>query len=387
MKYCMNIDIICKIIDNYGDIGVVYRLIKAFLSIDKTITLRLLIDDLHSFSLLNPKINPLLPKQIFDRLTVYNCAMYHDDFCINPPTLIIEAFASGRPSWYETIIFNEKICPLVHIINLEYLTAESWADDMHEVASLTRSSHVKKWIFMPGFTSKTGGLIIDPHFKTQRDNHSKENYTNQARLSLLEKIHHSASIQKDFWIPIFTYPHNFAAIIDDFQKFHKVKPICVFLSKSLCCEGFMSLWKSKGMPFPVIELPFLSQEIWDELLLCSDFAFIRGEESFSRMCLVGKPFIWHAYVQDEMHHLVKVNAFLDQLEPFASEEDFKAIKQAYIAFNAHTTYDFISKSDETILPLLHRYEEIKKIFTMLGEKLLLNGDLASHLLFFIRKLV
>ena len=38
---------------------------------------------------------------------------------------------------------------------------------------------------------------------------------------------------------------------------------------------------------------------------------MRGEDSFIRAQLVGKPLIWHIYPQDDQAHQVKLAAFLD----------------------------------------------------------------------------
>ena len=46
----MTLDILCKVVDNYGDIGFVYRLAKALRDVEPGIALRLHVDDLAAFS-------------------------------------------------------------------------------------------------------------------------------------------------------------------------------------------------------------------------------------------------------------------------------------------------------------------------------------------------
>ena len=45
----MTIDILCKVVDNYGDIGLVYRLARALSELEAGPSLRLIVDDLHAF--------------------------------------------------------------------------------------------------------------------------------------------------------------------------------------------------------------------------------------------------------------------------------------------------------------------------------------------------
>ena len=47
---------------------------------------------------------------------------------------------------------------------LDYLTAEPYAETFLCLKSLSRSARVQKVNFMPGFTPKTGGLILDRQF-------------------------------------------------------------------------------------------------------------------------------------------------------------------------------------------------------------------------------
>ena len=54
----MEITVLCKVVDNFGDIGVVWRLCKRFKEIDPSIKINLITDDLVSF------------KKIFNKLSV-----------------------------------------------------------------------------------------------------------------------------------------------------------------------------------------------------------------------------------------------------------------------------------------------------------------------------
>ncbi len=60
-------------------------------------------------------------------------------------------------------------------------------------------------------------------------------------------------------------------------------------------------------------LPFLPQHKYDDLLASCDLNFVRGEDSFVRAQLAGRPLVWHIYPQAEDAHLTKLQAFLELL--------------------------------------------------------------------------
>ncbi|UKI56200.1 MAG: elongation factor P maturation arginine rhamnosyltransferase EarP [Treponema succinifaciens] len=54
-----------------------------------------------------------------------------------------------------------------------------------------------------------------------------------------------------------------------------------------------------------------------------DFSFVRGEDSFSRCCLLGNPFIWNIYPQEEEFHIVKIErVFLQKIKIPQIEKNF-----------------------------------------------------------------
>jgi uncharacterized repeat protein (TIGR03837 family) len=67
-------------------------------------------------------------------------------------------------------------------------------------------------------------------------------------------------------------------------------------------------------------MPFVSQDEYDWVLSQCDFNIVRGEDSFIRAQLAGKPFIWHIYPQEDRAHEVKLAAFLDLYLENASQE-------------------------------------------------------------------
>ena len=97
----LDITILCKVVDNFGDVGVVYRLSRALSELKQTrpdfpeLKLRIVIDNLDSFSLLEPKISPEKEFQICNGWEIYNwnaAKTSYDAFKQNPPQIIFTDF-------------------------------------------------------------------------------------------------------------------------------------------------------------------------------------------------------------------------------------------------------------------------------------------------------
>ena len=163
----MEITILCKVVDNFGDIGVNWRLAKKLKRINPENKINLICDNLSSFKKICDQVNIDLPLQTVCNIDVYDWNAY--DFCYGHFSgennarlqVILECFQCGRPDWMEKILFDDELNHTVQIIMIDYLSAEDYAESFHKLQSLTRRGKVKKVNFMPGFTAKTGGLIID----------------------------------------------------------------------------------------------------------------------------------------------------------------------------------------------------------------------------------
>ena len=70
----------------------------------------------------------------------------------------------------------------------------------------------------------------------------------------------------------------------------------------------------------MLNADFLSQEEYEEVISAVDFNFTRGEDSFVRSILLGKPFMWHIYLQEEKAHMDKIRAFNDRFKESVYDE-------------------------------------------------------------------
>lgn len=407
----LDITILCKVVDNFGDIGVVYRLARSLTDLFKgeslppgctslqpppssgttgvfpqrpftSLKLRIIVDNLKSFSLLEPGINPDLSFQEINGWQIFQWdaeQLCFDTFKKEPPHVILECFQCGRPDWMEKLLFDVKIPNVADIIMIDYLTAEEYADTFHKLMSLTRSARVKKVNFMPGFTAKTGGLILDKPFMKALGNGAG---------NVLKKTQNSA--ENAFNAMFFSYPADWQPAVRALQTFNKKiagGKLNVFLAKGAGCQSFKSAYENvKSQPceknelFTLTELSFLPQTEWDELLCRTPLLFIRGEDSLSRACLCGVPFVWHAYPQTEDYQLVKVQALLDAMRPHFATNVFMYVENCWQIYNGKE-----GNLEQAITDFLLHYNELKEGFCSFSRSLINNGDLTLNLLEFIKE--
>jgi uncharacterized repeat protein (TIGR03837 family) len=391
MFFSSDITFLCKVVDNYGDIGFVYRLARALWALHQDMRLRIVTDSLQSFALLAPGLDVHASVQQYNDWTIYDWNA--PDVCLaafsaDQPHTILECFQCGYPGWLETLLFTTKCRECVQIINIDYLTAEPYADDFHCLTSLTRSAVVKKVNFMPGFTPHTGGLVLDGPFASDMPAVYAAEHAGCSVQNLL------TGFPQDFKVLVFSYEHDFTPVVKALSLFERSRQkdspafrIKVFAASGRGKASFIKAWKSAGEPFAVTELPFLSQIEWDELLCSMSFSFVRGEDSFSRACLSGIPFVWHAYPQDDEYQQVKVQALLDRIKPFFGYDDAVLIEKYWRSYNI----SFPNETDEEQSTMLHALleytERLRTGFSSFADMLRRNGDFAHHLFSYLDGLI
>ena len=389
--FSMEITVLCKVVDNFGDIGVVFRLCRALSELKKNLEIRLVVSNLDSFAKISKGIDSTKTFQEFRGWKVFDWndnALCKKEFSKNPPEFILECFQCGRPEWLEELLFSPQFNLNVQIVNVEYLTAESWADDFHLLKSGTRSAKIKKINFMPGFTKKTGGLILDKNFMCCLS--EKKFALNLVKQNLDKKIL-SEDFSDSFKILIFSYPKNFDFLASAIKEFSFFKKIIVFVASGAGADSAKISLKKFKVDF--VCLPFMQQEVWDAFLSLMDFSFVRGEDSFSRCCLLGNPFIWNIYPQEEEFHIVKLNAFLQKIKipqiekfSFLYNRNFKASccpesLEILEEKKLPSELEKINSEMKTeILSLLKNYESLKPEFKKFSNEILMNGNLAENLL-------
>lgn len=374
-----DITILCSVVDNYGDIGVSYRLIRHLLEISKDLKIRLVIDNLKSFSLLNPHVDETKSFQTVDGIEVYDWKNYelcYKAFTDRPPHLILECFQCGQPDWLEKILFEDRVDHIVQIIMIDYLSAEPWVEDFHCLKSLTRTALVPKVNFMPGFTSKTGGLLFNkesaffPGKLTEPQNSSALSESS----STLQK---NSPVKK---VLFFAYKDDWTLAVRAMNRVFSPETK-VLVAGGAGQESILEACKKENAVFTSEPLPYQSQLDWDKLMCTTDFMIIRGEDSMAQACQTGIPFIWQAYPQQNDYQTVKMNALLDRMRAHFGEE-FSLVEEAWKPVN---------KSDgdleEGIFNFISNIDKLRPGFISFAKSLYTNGDLALNLVTFILKSV
>lgn len=396
----MTIDILCRVVDNFGDIGVVYRLARALSELENPPSLRLVVDNMAAFNALCPEVDSGRAVQTVRGWTILAWSpdarvmeSYWRCYAEEPARLVIEAFACGRPEWLEAMLFDPADQSVKSIINLEYLTAEAYADEFHRMPSLTRSPLVRKHMFMPGFTAETGGLILDRQFIAALAQAGDHQARRAARAGLIDLLRLApqpdpgTAPEQLFWIVVFGYERDYSRIVADIAEFATERPLAVFAANGKSQPCLTAAWTDAGRPFPLWCLPFLEQQTWDALLALADFSIVRGEDSLSRAALAGRPFLWHAYPQEGRHQLVKVRALLERIEPYCDPSAFAPLREAFIAFNDRTADGPTVGGTESILPVLRSAEILRQGLGRWSAELVSHGNLAAHLMTCIDEIV
>ncbi len=304
-------DIFCNVIDNYGDIGVCWRLARQ-LAAEHGQRVRLWVDDLASFRRICPEIDPALTDQSLSGVDVRRwLTPFLPHNAQDVADIVIEAFACELPETYLVAMAQKSHKPVW--INLEYLSAESWIAGCHGLASPHPHLPLTKHFFFPGFTSGTGGLLREAHLLKRRNTWQADPAaarahfnlppaeTNELLVSLFSYENPALPALLKTWA---TGPHPLRCLVPQGRVLEQV---AACLGKP---EIAPSTTSSLGR-LTVHALPFVRQEDYDLLLWSCDLNFVRGEDSFTRALWAGRPLVWHIYPQADDAHLPKLAAFLD----------------------------------------------------------------------------
>ncbi|MEL1090981.1 elongation factor P maturation arginine rhamnosyltransferase EarP [Pseudomonas sp. OB66] len=301
-------DIFCTVVDNFGDIGVTWRLARQLVA-EHALPVRLWVDDLRAFERLCPEIDIDLAQQWQQGVEVrqWPSEWLHAEAA----DVVIAAFACQLPTDYMDSMAARKTPPLW--LNLDYLSAEDWVTGCHGLPSVKYKS-VQKFFFFPGFKPGTGGLLRERGLLEQRRQFQQDRPAQRHFLQALG-IDPAPNAQL---ISLFAYENpGLASWLDvlaaDARPTHLLVPegrilgdVARWLEVETLTVGAIHVRDS----LTVQVLPFVRQDQYDHLLWCCDFNAVRGEDSFVRAQWAGRPMLWHIYQQDDDIHLDKLDAFL-----------------------------------------------------------------------------
>jgi len=308
-------DIFCTVVDNFGDIGVCWRLARQ-LAQEHGHAVRLWVDDLASFARLAPELDPAAARQRIAGVDIRPWP--RDDAAaaaafaqVTPHDAVIEAFACALPETFLARMAAQV--PRPAWINLEYLSAEPWVREYHAMPSPHPRLPLTKHFFFPGFEPGTGGLLRETALDAQRDTFLA---SPSAQAALWHRLG-AQPIAGALKVSLFAYAN--AALPTLLRQWCEgpgplqcVVPLGLAADQVAACLGTQAQagTKVERGHLSVHFAPFVRQEHYDELLWACDLNFVRGEDSFVRAHWAARPLVWQIYPQADDAHRIKLDAYL-----------------------------------------------------------------------------
>ena len=382
--------IFCKVVDNYGDIGICWRLARQLRG-EHGIAVTLWVDNLHSFQRMCPAVDVDADVQQVGGVTVRRWAGQDGVFStLDVADIVIEFFACDIPPAY--IAAMAQCTPRPVWLNLEGLSAEQWVEGCHTLPSPHPRLPLTKHFFFPGFTASTGGLLRKSALDGQRRQFQSDPAAAAAFLAQLGVTPLEASA---LTVSLFCYSDAPVAALFDTWQAGAAALTCLVpegvaagaVEKFLGMSAVAGAARTLGA-LTVRVLPFVAQPDYDKLLWACDLNFVRGEDSFVRAQWAGKPFIWHIYAQDDNLHHVKLRAFLQRYNAGVGSLDAFALRWNGAhggAGDADTEEAHASWALEWPLLRANLAHLARRALDWQAE-MLANGDLAGNLLQFAASL-
>ncbi len=369
MDHSLQWDIFCKVIDNFGDIGVCWRLACDVATRGHKV--RLWLDDASALRWMAPggcvgvEVLPWDTEVLLD-LSILDA---------QPPDVIIEAF--GCEVAPEFIAACAGIYCAVGLkptwINLEYLSAEGYVERCHAKPSPVHGGPAAgwtKWFFFPGFTRLTGGLLREPDLARRQAAFD--------RAAWLQSLDISFDAGKpEMLMSMFCYePLALPALLHQLAA-HGLQghPVRLLVTAGRATQAVKTAFNDqiglqrnqdlRGL-LSISYLDRLSQRDFDHLLWASDLNCVRGEDSLVRAIWSAKPLVWQLYPQSGDAHVAKLDAFLDRIEAPAS------LRRFMVAWN--------SPSADLPPPEPDAWSHC---FQAAADKLRAQDDLATQLIHFV----
>jgi len=281
-------DVFCRVVDNFGDIGVCWRLARGLARRGHAV--RLWTDDATALRWMAPAGEPGVAVGTWTGATRFP----------PPGDVVVEAFGCDPPP--EFIGAMAAAAPTPAWINLEYLSAEDYVERSHGLASPRMAEPgrgLRKWFFYPGFAPGTGGLLREPGLEAAQAAFDRGAWLAAQGLALRpgERL-----------VSLFCYPGApVGRLLDSLAG--DGRPTLLATAPGAATAAVHDALPPGGA-LRQHAMPWLTQDDFDRQLWASELNFVRGEDSWVRAHWAGRPFVWQAYPQDDGAHGAKVEAFL-----------------------------------------------------------------------------
>jgi uncharacterized repeat protein (TIGR03837 family) len=375
-------DIFCRVIDNFGDIGVSWRLALQ-LAAGHGVAVRLWVDQLAVLHALCPQVDDTAARQTISGVEVFRYDPRDTAAEFPPPAaVVIGAFGCGLPPRYVAAMAACRIKPLW--IVLEYLSAEPWVRTHHGLPSPHPQYGLPRHFFFPGVTEGTGGVLREADLLARRDA-----FDASARQRWWAQLGFDAVPPQALTVSLFAYPHApYADLIEACAL--GATPVVMVIPAgplALCVRDHLGAGTVESVRAGQLELrfvPFVPQAQYDSLLWTCDVNFVRGEDTFVRAQWAGRPFVWHIYPQAGNAHVAKLDAFLAQFSAGLAVPVAQPVRGLWQAWNGvagaprlgGAWQAFNAELAAQRQGLQHWQDQLARV-----------GDLAGNLLSFCRKML
>ncbi|MCM1129453.1 MAG: elongation factor P maturation arginine rhamnosyltransferase EarP [Alistipes senegalensis] len=382
----IRLDLFCKVIDNYGDAGVCWRLARQ-LAREYPVKVRLWIDQIFVLKRIVSESDWQPNERLVCGIEVREWSEpFPVEETIAIPDVVVEGFGCRLPDSYVSAMANRQVQPVW--INMEYLSAESWVEACHEMLSMHPMFSLKKYFFFPGFTEKTGGLIRESQLARARQQFQQDSTARSALFNRLGIKENAAC-----FLSLFCYDHAPVSSLFEMLAQQDRQHICCVVPEGVASRH-VSLFlgmapkagsvRTKGR-LTVRVIPFVDQDEYDRLLWSCDLNIVRGEDSFVRAQWAAKPFIWHIYPQKEAAHVPKLCAFLDRYLAGLSASASEVVQKAWMVWNrigiAEEEYAAVLRS-----MFFTAWPDVARHATAWERKIAEKKDFASSLFRFILRM-
>jgi uncharacterized repeat protein (TIGR03837 family) len=369
-------DVFCRVIDNFGDVGVCWRLCRSLASRGQQI--RLWIDRPDALQWLAPGASAgqwpgiaVMPWQAawptHQHAALSRADVWVEAFGCEPPDGFIRQQRAQWPAGEQAVW-----------VNLEYLSAEPYVERMHRLPSPLMSGPAQgwtRWFFYPGFSPGTGGLLRDAVYPDRLEG------PNPAAARAAWRAKYQAVLPQsgqDCWVSLFCYePEGLPWLL---QHLH-ADPAKTLLITPGRAQAAVQAWLHGQTPALVAPpqwhgLPWVPQPDFDAMLAACDLNCVRGEDSLVRALWAGQPFVWQIYPQQDQAHHAKLEAFLDWLQ---APPDWRALHHDWNGIRPATHAPPAPSSDA----LWARLPAWKEVALAARDRLLRQTDLTTRLLEFV----
>lgn len=340
MNAVINTVVVCDVLDNFGDAGFCLRLSRRLCHEGHGVTL------IHN----NPAaMNALLGGEAISTLRTVEAAA--DELWNQIPAhveLIFHPFGTSKASPDIERVVNQL--KAMHAKSpwmiVDYLSAERWVEDFHWTKSISPTTgHVSTYVY-PGFNARTGGLI--------HADWTEDSELNKSNTDLFKTVF------------VFCYwPERISQLISTSLPGTRITGVHALATPAEAPSATYST------------LDFCPQYQFDARLMAHDFLFIRGEDSFVRAQLAGRPFVWQIYPTEDGAHAAKLKAFFDIYGAALSNEAKQDLWALWRSWNGLLAPDSVGENWQRTQ---RHHCELKRHALMWKQSLLQGPELVREIL-------